>query len=160
VTAWPAWLAEADEHPHSPPDIPRWSENYVSYVYSPRSGVGVWFHLSHVIGSTDLADLWEQVLCIVLPDDEFVMSRHFGRGHTADGSLTIGGLDYACESPFSRWRTRYFGGARLIRGDEMRAGPLTDGPHEAVEFDITATMMSPPFDYGTGTLEQSWAKAH
>jgi hypothetical protein len=47
-----------------------------------------------------------------------------------------------------------------VDGDTLRAGPLTDGLHVPVSLELHVKMMSPPFDYGTGSLEQSWAHAH
>jgi hypothetical protein len=163
----PEWLSESDELPHAPVGMPKWSENYLSYVYSPASKVGIWFHLSHVCGSVEVPGLWEEVLFITLPDGDCVAARSFARGRVADpdgggarGGVAVSGLAFRCEEPFTRWTKTFFGGARHVTAEEIRSGPLADGPHTLIDLELTCTMMSPPFDYGTANLEQSWAHAH
>jgi hypothetical protein len=167
VQSRPAWLTDVDELPHAPVDMPQWSENYLSYVYSPASEVGIWFHLSHISGSVGVPGLWEEVLFITLPGDRCVAARSFARGRIEEpqsepvrGGLSVSGITFRCEEPFTAWTKKFFGGARHVTGAEMREGPLADGPHTLVDLELHCSMMSPPFDYGTGNLDQSWAIAH
>ena len=159
----PVWIAETDEAPHAPVEMPQWSENYLSYVYSPESGVGIWFHFSHV-PENGRPGLWEEVLYCTLPGDRRLVARTHAPGRTPDGAaaggLTVSGLTFRCHEPFRRWTKHFVGGARLVGAEELQAGPLGDGAHTPVHLDLECTMMSPPFDYGTGSLDQSWGKAH
>src|SRR5271168_853161 len=55
----PAWLTDADERPHVAADIENWSENYLTYVWSPSNEVGIYTHLCRLPG--DLAR-WDELM--------------------------------------------------------------------------------------------------
>jgi hypothetical protein len=103
---------------------------------------------------------------IALPEDRFLVTRGFGEGRVEDaagdgrGEITVAGLSFRCEDPFTSWTKRFRGAAQLVNGDALRAGPIGDGLYVPVSLDLECTMISPPFDYGSGSIEQSWAKAH
>jgi hypothetical protein len=162
----PVWLKDTDELPHALVDMPGWIENYLSYVHSPKSGVGVWLHLSHVPGEDGQPTLWDEVVWMALPGDRYLVTKAFGEGRVvADPGATTGevqayGLTFRCNEPFTSWTKSYRGAARLVTGEELRAGPIGDGAYVPVSLDLECTMMSPPFDYGGGDIEQSFAKAH
>jgi hypothetical protein len=162
----PVWLRDADELPHGVVDMDRWVENYLSYIWSPQSQVGVWLHLAHVPGDGDLPTLWDEVISIALPGDRTLFARGFSEGSVEHGDgdgrgqVRISGLSFRCNEPFVSWTKKFRGAARLVSGDELRAGPITDGVYVPVSLDLECTMISPPFDYGSGDLDQSFAKAH
>lgn len=160
----PTWMSAADELPHAPADLPYWVENYLTYAFSPANSVGVYLHFRHKPGSPDL---WDELLQIALPGDRYLTSRQFGPGHlTTDperpgvGRFGVCGLTYECHEPFRSWTKRFVGGARLLTGDQLRTGPVPDGPHVPVELELSIAGWGAPFDYGTSSLEQAWAKAH
>lgn len=163
----PIWLGPTDELPHPVVDMPYWVENYLTYAFSPSNSVGVYLHFRHVPGQPGKPDLWDELLQIALPGDRYLTSRAFGPGHISRdpgregvGRFGVCGLSYECHEPFARWTKRFVGGARLISGDELRAGPVVDGPHVPVELELNIAGWGTPFDYGTSSLEQAWGKAH
>lgn len=152
----PTWLRAADERPHAPDNVPLWCENYLSYMYDPRSEVGAWFHISHRPGRSGV---WQETMLVALPHDEFLAAKAVAPGRPGDG-VSISGLAYTFDTPFGAWTLRYRGGARLVGGDELRAGPLSDGPHVPVELELCGRPLSPPFDFGKPRLDQEWGTGH
>src|SRR5882672_5126918 len=138
----PVWLKESDELPHKLVDEERWAENYLSLVNSPESGVALWMHLSHVQGHDGLPTLWDEVMYITLPGDRYLVTRGFGPGRVEDangdgrGEIAIAGLSFRCDEPFRSWTKRFDGAARLVSGDDLRAGPVGDGLYVPVALEI------------------------
>jgi hypothetical protein len=164
----PAWLSEAHELPHRPVDRPLWVENYLNFVNSPGSDLGIYLHMRHVPGAGGTPGIWDEIFYAGLPDDQFLVSRAFARGQleresqdSGRGSISIAGLSFTCDEPFRQWTKRFHGAARLVSGDELRRGPLTDGKHVEVEMEMTYCAMSPVFDYPEGPdIQQAWGSAH
>ena len=160
------WLNPDHEMPHAPAQMPMWVENYLTYVYSPATSVGVYLHYRHVPGSAGGPDLWDELVQIVLPGDRYLTSRAFGQGHITRGDapglgrINVSGLTYTCEKPFERWTKEFIGGARLVSGADLRRGPVEDGPHVPVHLHLNIRGLGAPFDYGTAELDQAWGKAH
>jgi hypothetical protein len=154
----PDWLTNADEMPHDPgvEVPPLWSENYLSYVWSPANEVGIYVHLCRRAGPIEV---WDEQVIIALPGDRYLLAKAFAEG-VIDHGPSVAGIHFRCDEPYKQWTKRFRGGARLLTGDQYRSGPLTDGAHIAVEWETTWTAFSPPFDFGTGTLDQSWAVGH
>lgn len=153
----PAWLQDSDELPQLHKDLPPgWSENYLSYVWSPNNDVGVYIHLCCRPGSPTV---WDEQLHVALPGDRYLVSKGISAGRNDQGP-NVCGISFRCDEPFVKWTKRFHGGGRLVSGAEMRAGPLTDGETVPVEMELVFTAMSPPFDLGTGTLDQPWAVGH
>ncbi len=166
-TKLPVWLSARDELPHAAVDMPFWVENYLTYAFSSQNSVGIYLHFRHVPGQQGKPDLWDELVQISLPGDRYLTSRAFGPGHISRnsdidgvGRFGVCGLSYECHEPFARWTKRFVGGARLVAGDELRAGPVADGPHVPVELELNISGWGAPFDYGTSSLEQAWGKAH
>jgi hypothetical protein len=149
----PAWIRVTDELLHQPDDIPNWAENYLGYVYSPGSEVGLWLHMTRVPSEGE--GLWSDELLAALPGDMFLVSKAFGKGGV-DGAVSGSALSFHFDDPFARWRTGFHGAARLVSGAELRSGPVIDGPYVPVDIDLTCTAMSPPYDYGAPKVDQAW----
>jgi hypothetical protein len=150
----PAALTPEDELPHEPSDAPLWCENYLPQAYCPNAGIGVYFHLCH----SPQEGLWEQEFVIYLPDDRFLVASAVSQG-VVDNGIYTSNISFHCDEPFQQWTKRYIGGARLVTGDELRAGPLTDGAHVRVEFEMQTTALGPPFEF-EGMPDQIWATRH
>lgn len=154
----PGYLRDADEGWHIKPDgVPMWSENYLSGACFPAAGAGVWLHQSRPQHDPRF---WEEVFTVSLPGDRYLLAKGATLG-VPHGNGPIGpGLRYECVEPFRVWRKTFSGLARLVTGAEARSGPLVDGPHLAVDMDLTWTCLGPPFDMDMS--EQVWAdtKAH
>jgi len=167
----PTWLVEAHELPHPGHpvvDEPLWIENYLDFINCPASDLGIYLHLRHVPRPDGSPGLWDEIFYVSLPGDMFLASRAFSAGRVevddasrGTGSVSVAGLSYRCEEPFTRWTKSFYGGARLVSGDELRRGPLQDGLHIPVEMEMSYEFLSPPFDFpGGDDLEQAWGKAH
>jgi hypothetical protein len=154
----PDWLTDKDEMPHDPgADMPSlWCENYLSYVWSPANELGIYVHLCRKPGAIEV---WDEQVIVALPGDRYLLAKGFSEG-VIDQGPSVAGIHMRCEEPFARWTKRFRGGARLVSGDEYREGPLIDGEHVAVEWETAWTPFSPPFDFGSGTLDQAWAVGH
>jgi len=156
--AQPAWLTPAHELPQSPgKDAPElWSENYLSYVWSPENEIGVYIHLCHRIKGIEL---WDEQLIVALPGDRYLVSKSSAPGRTDQGPV-VAGIHFRCDEPFIKWTKTFHGGARLISGDEYRAGPLKDGEWTPVKLEMTFDAMSPAYDFGSAHINQVWAVGH
>lgn len=151
----PAYLSDADDVPHAIPDVPLWSENYLSQAYSPANGVGVYMH--HGTAKFD-PTLWNEIFVVYLPGDEYLVAKGFARNGTPTGP---GGpaLTFRCDEPFTRWTKTFSGAARKVSGSALRAGTMTDGGHGLLEMTLTYTAGSPAFDLGN-IEEQNWGSSH
>ena len=156
VVGRPGWVSDEDELPHAPPEIPLWCENYLAYMYDPGAGVGVYAHMCHRAGPPEL---WDEKFVVALPDDRFLVAKSFSPGY-CDGGPVTAALSLRCSDPFRTWRLVFHGAARLVAGDELRSGPVTDGLHVPVELDLELIAFSPAYDFGGEKLDQSWGTGH
>jgi len=158
IQAKPSWLTNNHELPITPdknaPEL--WSENYLSYVWSPANNVGVYIHLCHRIKGFEL---WDEQLVIALPDDRYLLSKGSSKGRVDRGPV-VAGIHFRCDEPFVRWTKTFHGGARLISGDEYRAGPVKDGEWTPVKLEMVFDAMCPPHDFGAEHMDQSWGNGH
>lgn len=152
----PSWLRDADEYPRKAEATPLWCENYMTYLYDPVAEVGVCFHLCH---RSDHPNLWEEVFVVSLPGDRQLVAKAFAVGREERG-VSVCGVSFECEEPYAKWVTRFRGGARLVSGGELRAGPLTDGLHIPVDLELVCTAFGPPYDFGAPKLETDWGHGH
>ena len=148
--------SDRDELPHEPGDVPLWCENYLSYVHDPEREVCAWMHLCHRPGEPSL---WQETLLVALPGDRFLAAKAISPG-IVDRGVGVSGITYVCEQPFREWTKRFEGGARLVSGEELRAGPLGDGLHVPVEMELSCRSISPAFDFGAEKLDQEWGHGH
>jgi hypothetical protein len=117
-------LLPSDDLPHRLAETPHWSENYLSVAAFPDAGAGHWLHLGRTPWDPHL---WQEMFCFALPEDRYLVSRATACTSDVDGPQGAG-LSYSCEEPFRRWTKTLRGGARLMTGQELRAGPMTEGP--------------------------------
>src|SRR5262245_6804346 len=154
----PDYLRDRDEVWHEQPDdVENWSENYLSGACFPETGTGCWLHQSRPHHDPRF---WSEIFTFALPGDRFLMSKGATLADPGRDGPTGPGLRYDCVEPYGRWTKRFPRLARLAEGDELRAGPLADGPLLAVDMDLEWECVGPPFDMDMS--EQVWAdiKAH
>jgi hypothetical protein len=149
------YLSDSDEYPHPVQDVPLWSENYLTQFYDPDAQVGVYMHLSR---SPINPNLWLENFVVYLPGNRFLVSRGYGNRDTPTGPAAVG-LSWECTRPYVEWIKRFDGGARLVSGEELIAGPLADGMHIGVQMELTCRASGHVFDMGDMS-HQSWAKLH
>jgi hypothetical protein len=147
-------LTPADDLPHEVLDVPDWSENYLSYASFPTAGLSHWLHHGRTNWNPHL---WQEIVVFYLPDDRYLVSKATAR-IAEDAGPRGAGLYYRCEEPFREWTKTFRGGARLVSGDELRAGALTDGDSVGLEFDLRWRAVSPAFTMDT--TKQTWTDAH
>lgn len=153
----PVWLSDQDELPHPlESEMPGgWSENYLTYVWSPREEVGIYIHLSRRVAPFDL---WDEIINIALPGDRFVTAKAFGPGAT--DSATVNAVHMSCTEPYRTWSIQLNGAGRVLDGDSYRSGPVADGPSTPLRAELKFEAMGPAFDFGTEHLDQAWGHGH
>lgn len=147
-------LREADDLPHPVSAVKGWSENYLSSASFPAAGASLWLHHGRTAWDPSL---WQEIFVFYLPGDRYLVSKATART-PADRGPRGAGLYYRCDEPFRRWTKTFQGGARLVTGDELRAGALTDGRSVGVELTLEWLASTPAFTMDTS--EQSWTDAH
>ena len=154
----PAWLTDAHELHLDPGNAPElWSENYLTYVWSPANKVGIYLHLCRTIKGISI---WNEQTIVALPGDRYLLAKGISKGYTEPDSLSVANLTFRCDQPFKQWTVTFHGGGRLISGDEYRAGPVRDGESTPMTFELVFMAMSLPFDFGTPHLDQAWGVGH
>lgn len=151
-----AWLTDSDELPHAVGTDPLWSENWLTYGWSPENAIGVYFHICRRPGPIGV---YEETFNVYLPENRVLTSRGFAPIRNPLGP-NAGAVSFECNEPFKRWTKSFRGAARLVTVQQLWAGPLEDGPQVDVDFTMSIDAMSPPFDYGAERLEQSWGTGH
>jgi hypothetical protein len=104
-------------------------------------------------------ELWDEKFVVALPDDRFLLVKAFSPGYADPGPATAA-VSLECVEPFTRWRQRFRGAARLVSGAELRSRPVGDGAHVPVELDLACEAFSPAYDFGGESLDQSWGTGH
>jgi hypothetical protein len=154
VTAAAVAGLAAHDLPQQVQPTPDWSESYFSVAYAPDAGVGLYLRL--VRCAFDVT-LWCEVFLVYLPGDRFLVAKGFGDRQSPAGPAASG-LSFTCDEPFERWTKRFHGAARLVPGDELRAGVLTDGPFVPVDLDVSFVSTTPIAAANLG--DQFWAGGH
>jgi hypothetical protein len=147
-------LTAADDVTHPIRDAKDWSENYLSHASFPAQGMSHWLHHGRTPWDREL---WQEIVVFFLPGDRYLVSKANARTTELDGPRGAG-LYYRCDEPFVTWTKSFRGGARLLTGAQLRAGPLTDGQSIGVEFDLTWNALGPAFTMDTS--KQTWTDAH
>lgn len=150
----PPFLQPADDLPHAIADEPLWSENYLSHAVFPDAGCAHWLHQGRTAFDPTC---WEEILVFYLPGDRFLCAK--GSALLPDAQGPQGPrLAYRCDEPFAQWTKTFHGPARLVPGDDLRAGALTDGLSVGVHMELVWTARGPAFDMDMSG--QSWGHAH
>jgi hypothetical protein len=154
VSYRPEFLEVEDELPHPIGPGPLWSENYLSHAVFPETGCAHWLHQGRTAFDPRM---WQDFFLFYLPGDRFLCSK--GEVVLPDTHGPRGpNLAYRCDEPFARWTKTFHGLARLVDGDRLRAGALTDGLQIGVDMELVWTARGPAFDMDmTG---QSWGTTH
>ena len=146
-----------DELPVSelPPD-PTWRENFCFDGYDRQRNVGLWIHC----GRWSLEPrIWREQVLLDIPDGTYLVHRAWGYRESRRGpSAAL--LELICEQPGEAWRLRYRGPARRTNSDELRRGPLPDGPQLLLDLDIAFTSDLPMWNMSSGMNRQAWGKFH
>jgi hypothetical protein len=74
-----AGLTLADDMPHEVPDVPDWSENYLSFASFTSEGMSHWLH--HGRTNWD-PHLWQEIVVVYLPDDRYLVSKATARSRS------------------------------------------------------------------------------
>jgi hypothetical protein len=154
--AAPPHLADIDEVLHELPDVELWVENYLSQAYFPAQQIGMFLHIGRL--SFD-QPAWDEMVLVYLPDDMFLAARGFCYGSETPQGPAGPSLTYQCIEPWRKWRKTFRGPARLVSGDELRSGGVTDGLHVKLSFELIYEASGPVFELGD-MHEQNWASSH
>ena len=147
-------LTADDDLTHPIRDVADWSENYLSHASFPCQGMSHWLHLGRAPWDRTQ---WQEIMVFYLPGDRYLAAKTTARTPGADEPRGAA-LCYHCDEPFMKWTKSFRGGARLLTGDQLRAGPLTDGQAVGVEFELTWDALGPAFTMDTS--KQTWTDAH
>lgn len=153
----PVHLTDIDELTHPVEDVALWSENYLSYVWSPSNEVGVYMHFNRPPFNPRL---WHDIFVVYLPGDEYLVAKGFTPETNAAARGPRGaGLDWTCNEPWAQWTKRFEGAVQHVTGDELRSGALLDGVHTGARMELVYRAMGTAF--GVGDLsQQDWAVEH
>jgi hypothetical protein len=152
--------ADSERTVHSCPDIPAWTENLLFTPYDPVNDIGMWLHLGTVANAWEM---WEDRVLIGLPEEQGVLSMWAYHRTVPERRPAGANLEFHCEEPFHRWRITFDGFCLRSSYDQMRTGPLADGPKSRVSFDLDVECVTPVWDAATaggGMAKQSWAREH
>lgn len=150
----PSYLRDEDDLPHAIADTPLWSENYLSQANFPDAGIFFWLHHGRTVYDPEL---WQEILVAYLPGNRYLVSKATAPAGTPQGPRAAG-LTYECVKPFEEWKKSFHGAARLVTGDQLRAGALSDGLAVGVKMELNYRAQGPAFDMDLSA--QSWAAAH
>ena len=145
------------EFPHKPVDAPNWSENYVFSGFDPARGVGFYHHMARMPYDPDI---WRGAFGVMLPGGQALVAKDHGRTAADLDGPASPSLAFVCHEPFSRWEVRYDGVARLVPAAELTTGLLRDGPTVPVRLDLTFEPSAPPWGFGEGMEDETWADVH
>jgi hypothetical protein len=154
--ARPAWLTDADERPHTAGVAKNWSENYLTYVWSPATEIGIYFHLCRLPG--DLA-LWDEIMFVALPGDRWLVAKSISPQRDVNG-VAVNAVEWICKVPFQSWIMRFRGAAQIVTTEQLAAGPVPDGYHIPVDLALTCEGISVAYDFGAAEMDQSWGTGH
>lgn len=125
------------------PDVPNWSENFAFVCFDPKAGIGFFTHIGR--WRRDLA-LWREIVAVALPDGTVLVHRGIGNAFaTPEGP---GGSNFSVhvDKPGERFALSFLGAARRVAEEVLFEGPLRDGPHFRLQFDVTFEGAAPPWD--------------
>lgn len=150
----PSYLNDEDDLVHPIADVPLWSENYLSHANFPDAGIYFWLHQGRTVYDPEI---WQEIFVAYLPGEQYLVSKANSPACTRQGPRPAG-LIYECVKPFEEWNKRFHGAARLVSGDDLRAGALPDGRGIGVKMDLNWRALGPAFDMDLS--QQVWTTNH
>lgn len=120
---------EESDLPHTPLDIPKWTEHYFFYGYDAKNQLGMCVHIGRL---QEKPEIWRSVLQIYLPDEELLVLKSYGRGDARGPGA--GPLKITCIEPFRLWTVDFDGPAFSTTRSVLTREVLRDGPAELVNF--------------------------
>ena len=144
------------EHPlrTHPPD--GWCENYAFVAGDPEAQVS----LIMCTGCQPFdTSLWHELLVVGLPLGRTFAWKSAGRGGADNGPGSALGR-WRCEQPGTTWRYSFDGFGRLVDTDDLKHGPLADGPWTRAEVELEFTAAGPVWNLSQENLERAWEHSH
>jgi hypothetical protein len=144
------------EHPLTTQTPDGWCENYALVAGDPDARIS----LIMCTGCQPFdTSLWHEMLLIGLPLGRTFAWKSAGRGAGKNGPGSALGR-WRCEQPGARWRYTFDGFGRLVDTDDLRHGPLADGPWSRGELDLTFEAAGPVWNLSQENLEHAWEHSH
>jgi hypothetical protein len=140
--------------PQLPAD-PGWLENFCFDGYDHRRDIGFWIHCGR--WWRDPA-IWREQVLVYWPGETYLVHRAWGY-RPSDRGPSAALLDLICEQAGRRWRMRYRGPVRSTNTAELHRGPLTEGPQELLDLDLSFDSELPVW-HMTGIAGEKWGKFH
>ena len=125
------------------PDTPTWSENFAYAGFDPQAGIGLFCHIGR--WRRDL-DLWREVVAVALPDGTVLVHRAIGNALARREGPGGANFSVRITPEESLFRLRFLGGVRRVDEVDLFEGPLRDGPHYRLQFDIDYRGIAPVWD--------------
>jgi hypothetical protein len=144
------------EHPLRAETPQGWCENYAFVAGDPEAQIS----LIMCTGCQPFdTSLWHELLVVGLPLGRTFAWKSAGRGGADNGPGSALGR-WRCEQPGSRWRYTFDGFGRLVDTDDLRHGPLQDGPWTQACLDLQFEAAGPPWNLSHENLEHAWEHSH
>jgi len=125
------------------PDTLNWSENFAYACFDPAARIGFFCHIGR--WRRDL-NLWREVVAIALPDGTVLVHRAIGNALTSKEGPGGSNFSVRISPEESLFRMRFLGGVRRVEENALFEGPLRDGPHFRLEFDVDYRGVAPVWD--------------
>jgi hypothetical protein len=142
-----------------PEPVPLWCENYLTYMYAPDAGIGVWTHMCHRGGPPER---WDEKFLVALPDGRVLAAKASGPGYMTASPPTLRtcALALRCEEPYRCWTMTFDGDARVVDRAGLFDAAVADGEHVPVALTLDCRGLGPAYDFGEQHLDQSWGHGH
>ncbi len=133
-----------EEYPiASLPETPTWSENFAYACFDPAASISFFCHIGR--WRRDL-NLWREVVTIALPDGTVLVHRTIGNALASPEGPGGTNFSVRISAAESQFRLRFLGGVRRVSETELFEGPLRDGPHYRLEFEVDFNGIAPVWD--------------
>ncbi|MET0545903.1 MAG: hypothetical protein ABWZ40_06305 [Caulobacterales bacterium] len=125
------------------PDIANWSENFAFACFDPVRSISFFCHIGR--WRRDLS-LWREVVTVALPDGTVLAHRHIGSARATERGPGGSNFHVDVVEPGKTFCLAFLGGVRRISEADLFEGPLRDGPHYRLGFDVTFEGVAPVWD--------------
>ena len=124
--------------PHTPVDIPNWTEHYFFFGYDPVNQYGICVHIGRI---PEAPRVWRSVLQIYLPGEDLLVLKSYGEGDSR--GPCAGPLKIRCIEPFRRWTIDFDGAAFSTTRGVITSEIVRDGPAELSSFHLVFEAAGP-----------------